>query len=393
MNLLDKLDGIQLYNSNSIEDCLAFKTKSQSSTVMDWLERTLTMFKWNNLPDSMPERELELIHQINGYGIATEYSGEIVALWGSWAPPYDLYYRAKNVLVNNPWAEPAIDKKFEIGKDCVLFRNDPLNRGMLPLFEKYAAMMTEAEVTFIRALINFRAMFVFTGDSDADKESAETFMKQIEAGKAGSMVSGGFESEVGANPLLGSASNYITQSIEAQQYILGMLYQKIGIQSTFNMKRERLTDDETQLDTDPLRPLIDAMLEERQNFCKAVNEKYGLNISVEFNSSWSKYNEDELVGDQDEKITEDTEDGQINIEPQTETVAEETDQIGNEETAETDTEEPETDTEDVVDKVEEAIETVIEKAADQIVEGAFDDDEEKEDNDDEDESGNAESDD
>ena len=206
------------------------------------------------------------------------------------------------------------------------------------------------------------------------------------------MVSGGFESEVGANPLLGSASNYITQSIEAQQYILGMLYQKIGIQSTFNMKRERLTDDETQLDTDPLRPLIDAMLEERQNFCKAVNEKYGLNISVEFNSSWSKYNEDELVGDQEE-ITEEPEDGQINLEPQTETVAEEDDQIGNEETTETDTEESETVAEDAVDKVEEAIETIIEKAADQIVEGAFDDDEEKEDNDNEDESGDAESDD
>lgn len=266
------------------------KDSSQKDFVMDYLNRTLTMFNYKKLPDTIPEVDLELILQLQGYGIITEHKGDLVALWGGFAPPCDIYYRPENVLVNNPWAK--INKTYRVkdNTDAVLIRNDPLQRGLLPIFNRYGTLMTEAQITYLRALINFRAMFVFTGDDDADKKSAEIFLQKIEAGEGGTMVTGGFENGIQAQPLLAQASNYITQAIEAQQYVLGMLYQQIGIQSTFNMKRERQTENETNLDTDPLRPLIDAMLEERQKALEAVNEKYGTDITVEFNGIWSKYN-------------------------------------------------------------------------------------------------------
>lgn len=266
------------------------KNQSQRDFVMDYLNRTLTMFSYKGLPDTIPEVDLELILQLQGYGIITEHKGDLVALWGGFAPPCDIYYRPENVIVNNPWAK--INKTYIVkdNTDAVLIRNDPLQRGLLPIFNRYGTLMTEAQITYLRALVNFRAMFVFTGDDDADKKSAEIFLQKIEAGEGGTMVTGGFENGIQAQPLLAQASNYITQAIEAQQYVLGMLYQQIGIQSTFNMKRERQTENETNLDTDPLRPLIDAMLEERQRALKAVNEKYGTNINVEFNGIWSKYN-------------------------------------------------------------------------------------------------------
>lgn len=266
------------------------KDISQRDFVQDYLNRTLTMFSYKGLPDSIPEVDLELILQLQGYGIITEHEGELVALWGGFAPPCDIYYRPENVLVNNPWAKINKTYKVKNNTDAVLIRNDPLQRGLLPIFNRYGSLMTEAQITYLRALINFRAMFVFTGDDDADKKSAEIFLQKIEAGEGGTMVTGGFENGIQAQPLLAQASNYITQAIEAQQYVLGMLYQQIGIQSTFNMKRERQTENETNLDTDPLRPLIDAMLEERQRALEAVNEKYGTNITVEFNGLWSKYN-------------------------------------------------------------------------------------------------------
>ena len=188
--------------------------------ISDMVNRTLTMFRYKKLPESIPERELELILQLQGYGIITEYENELVALWGSFAPPNDLYYRPKNVLVVNPWAN--INHSYEIYRDneAVLVRNDPLNRGLLPIFRHYGTMMTEAELTFYRALINFRAMFVFTGDDDADKKTADIFMEKIEKGESGVMVTGGYDKQVGAQPLLGAAGNYIIQAIEAQQYVL-----------------------------------------------------------------------------------------------------------------------------------------------------------------------------
>ena len=293
------------------------KEIAQRDFVMDYLNRTLTMFEYKDLPETIPERDLELILQMHGYGIITEHNGDLVALWGGFAPPQDIYYNPENVLVNNPWANINRTYKIKDNAEAVLIRNDPLNRGLMPIFNRYGTLMTEAQITYLRALINFRAMFVFTGDDDADKKSAEIFLKKIEAGEGGTMVTGGFENGIQAQPLLTQASNYITQSIEAQQYILGMLYQQIGIQATFNMKRERQTENETNLDTDPLRPLIDAMLEERQKALKAVNEKYGTNIDVAFKGIWSKYNE------QVNPTTDDAEAIEINTESfEDDTVAE-----------------------------------------------------------------------
>lgn len=346
------------------------KDNSVKDNVMDFLNRTLTMFSWKGLPDSLPERELELIAQCHGYGIVTKHEGELVGLWGTFAPPYDVYYRAKNVLVCNPWAN--INRTYEIDKECVLLRNDPLTRGMLPLLERYSTLMTEAEITFVRALINFRAMFVFTGDEDADEKSAEIFLEKIEKGESGVMVTGGFERDVTAQPLLTNASNYITQAIEAQQYVLGMLYQKIGLRSTFNMKRERLTEEESNLDTDPLRPLIDAMLEERQLFAEKVNKMFGTDISVEFNSSWAQYNDKKEVVNEDgevvevssEETTEGTTDEVQPEEPTTEEVPEETAEEVAEETTEESPEETTEVLEDIKDALEDIAEAIEEKGED-----------------------------
>lgn len=44
------------------------------------LNRTLSMFNYSNLPDTIPEIELEKILQLHGYGIVTEHKGDLVAL-------------------------------------------------------------------------------------------------------------------------------------------------------------------------------------------------------------------------------------------------------------------------------------------------------------------------
>ena len=68
------------------------------------LNKTLTMFKYHNLPESHPGRELELLLQSNGKCIVTEWDGQIIALDGNDAPPNDAYYRPTHFIVANPWA-------------------------------------------------------------------------------------------------------------------------------------------------------------------------------------------------------------------------------------------------------------------------------------------------
>lgn len=307
-------EAISIYDFNDKDRCI-------NEFEDNMLNRTLTMFTYHGLPDSLPEDDLELIIQCKGYGIVTEHSGDLVALWGGFAPPYNVYYKPTRVLVVNPWAD--INKEYTIGKDCVLIKNDPLCRGLIPIMNKYGSFQTEVDITLRLALINLRAIYGITANTDDEYESAKEFLKDIEDGKQGVMMQEEMGDKISTQPFSNATNGYLTQIIEAEQYIKGSFFQEIGLQATFNMKRERLSEAESGMDEDCLRPLIDSMLEERKKAVEKINAMYGTNISVEFNSSWSKYNGDntnsdsvtdkldsevgdEHSGDIDEVITEET---------------------------------------------------------------------------------------
>lgn len=267
------------------------------------LNRTLRMFKYKNLPDTLPEEELERILQLHGYGIITKEGDDLIALWGGYAPPLNTYYRHTKMIVANPWAN--INKTYTFNEDCILIRNDPLSKGLLPIFKRYGTLLTEADITMYLAMINLRTIYSIVTGSDAEAESARIFLQQVEEGKQGVLLEDMFSEGIRPTPM-GGQSGYITQVIELEQYIKGSFFNDVGLNANFNMKRERLTSSETELNEDGLRPLIDTMLEERKKAIEKVNAMYGTNIEVEFDSAWSQYNPQEQMVVDGEVVNEET---------------------------------------------------------------------------------------
>lgn len=70
-------------------------------------------------------------------------------------------------------------------------------------------------------------------------------------------------------------------------------FNELGLNANYNMKRESINSNESQLNDDMLLPLIDDMLQCRQSFCDKINNMFGTNITVSFGSSW-KDNMEEL---------------------------------------------------------------------------------------------------
>src|SRR5699024_3264973 len=70
------------------------------------------------------------------------------------------------------------------------------------------------------------------------------------------------------------------------QYLKGSMYNEIGLNANFNMKRERLNTSEIEMNSEALYPIVDNMLYNRRLTIDAINDKFGTNIEVEFNSSW-----------------------------------------------------------------------------------------------------------
>lgn len=274
------------------------------------LNKSLNMFEWHGLPDSIPERELERILQTSGYSGFAEVNGELYALWGGLGGVQDAYYRPTLMTVANPALD--LSKEYKLGEDMVLMRNDDTMQGITPIYAKYGTLMNENELTLYISLINKRAETIISVSDDNTAESAKQYLKNLEEGNLGYITESKLFDSLTVNSAKNNSSNNLNELIELQQYLKANLYNEIGLNANYNMKRERLNTSEVEMNSEALYPLVDNMLYNRRLAVEEINEKFGTNISVEFNSSWDYRLGDkkrtgetplDFVGDEDDDIT------------------------------------------------------------------------------------------
>ena len=249
------------------------------------MNRTQSMFKWEGLPDSIPQRMIELYLQINGNVCFYQYEGTLYVFRGGLGGVPDVYYMPTIYTVANPAL--GITKNLKIGEECVVIPNDTLYIGLMPMFEKYATLMAENELSINIAAINSRIIDLISAPDDRTKLSAEKFLDDVRKGKLGVISSNEFFEGLKAQPYGSSGNtNTITNLIELEQYLKASWYNELGLNANYNMKRESLNTEESQLNHDSLLPLIDDMLRSRQEGAERVNEMFGTEITVDYNSAW-----------------------------------------------------------------------------------------------------------
>lgn len=280
--------------TNRISLAKQYDFRDKEWTVADnvtyMLMKTLSMFKWSGLPDTIPQRTLELYLQLNGHTGFYKYEDNLYVLQGGLGGVPDPNYMPTIYTVANPALK--LDKDLKINEDCIIMSNDDMYYGLYPLMCKYGTGLAENELSlFIGSILSRIPSLISAGD-DTAYESAKKFLKDIEDGKLGAIAENEFLEGVKVQPA-GSASNRnITQLIEYEQYLRAGFFNEIGLNANYNMKRESINSNESQLNDDMLYPMIDNMLKCRKEGIERVNTMFGTDISVEFNSSW-KDNADE----------------------------------------------------------------------------------------------------
>lgn len=246
--------------------------------------RTQSMFVYDGLPDTIPVQWLESYLQRNGSCIIAEHNGKLYALLGNAGGEYNEYYQPTKYVVANPWLK--LSKEFKIGEDCVYCRNDYDATGLTPLISRYCGLMTENLITVRLADVNMRMMNLLSAADDDTVLSTKQYLNDLEVGKLGVIAEDGFFDGIKLQGSSTGRNDYMVQFIELQQYLKGSLYNELGINANFNMKREAINGEEAALNDDALMPLIDDMLKQRRIMCDELNEMFGLNISVDYGSSW-----------------------------------------------------------------------------------------------------------
>lgn len=279
------------------------------------LDRTNQMFEYENLPDTIPAYMLELYLQIFGYAAFvkidegktidgfshTETPAGIYIFFGGIGGERDIYYRPTLFIAANPRLKSSVNctivyEKYQIQTSknpCVVMRNDTNYMGLIPLYSRYASEMVENDISIRSAQINARAQVGINASTEKDKEAARKYLDDLEAGKLGVIAGAAFLDGISTSNLSTQSSNTIIQLIELQQYLKASWYNELGLNVNFNMKREYMSEEEIAVNTDILLPLVDDMLNCRQQAVDLLNEMFDLNIKVRKNSAWTNKEREE----------------------------------------------------------------------------------------------------
>lgn len=260
------------------------KATNVNNYVKYMLNRSLAMFKYHNLPDTIPQEELEKMLQCAGGCVWYKHENDLYVFNATLGGEGDVYNRPTKAVISNPALK--LTTECIIDEDCVFMQNDSMYMGLVPMYQKYCTILNETDITMILATINKRIQMLLSANDDNTVASAKKFIENIENGKLGVIAESKLFDSLKTNTVATSNTNSLQDIYQLQQYVKASMYNEIGLGANWNSKKERLAVAEVETNSDNLYPLVDDMLNNRRKALEKINEMFGTDIQVEFNSSW-----------------------------------------------------------------------------------------------------------
>ena len=240
------------------------------------------------LPETMPERVVKDM-LFAGWMIMTDKCpGGINCFRGGLGGELDEHNEPTIITVANPYLR--WDATLKIGEDCVLINGDSARQGIWKTLQDYCMMLAINEVSMMSTGVLSRMQLLPTETNDAGKKSWEMFTDRLWNGELATVRSvkniATAQDGLTPIPLEKSGKGSIIDYIEYHQYLLGLLNHAIGVQSSYNMKRESINEAEAGLSEASLLPFTDDMFAQWQLGFDEANAKYGTNIEVVPTSAW-----------------------------------------------------------------------------------------------------------
>ena len=268
------------------------KDKAVNHYINKVLNITCAMFEYSGLPDTLPPFELEKLLQTNGVVGVARHNGNLYAFQGALGGICDAYNNPQNFIVNNSWLK--VNKTYTVDKDVSIIKNTPYISTLTDIIGKYAVLLTDADITLNMCSILSRITMLISASDDKTQTSAQLFLDKILKGDFSIIGENSFFKGVTLQTPPTASNTQMAQLMELIQYYKASMYNELGVNANFNMKRERLNTQEVSANTDVLLPFVDSMLKCRVAGITKVNEMFGTNITVELGSVWKLSRENYL---------------------------------------------------------------------------------------------------
>ena len=267
-------------------------------------DKTLSMFEWEGLPESLPGVELEKLLQLNGFAVIAKYQGDLYAFDAGFKGQ-NAYNRPTHAIISNPALN--FNATLELDKDCVLIKNDDMQQGLTKVYDKYGQLLIENEITMLINDYNKRIPFTISASDDSTIASAKSYLQKIIEGSIGVIGENKLFKSLNINQASTTSVTDFADLYGYQQFLTAELNNLIGLATNNNMKRERLTTNEIEVNKNASYPFTDNMLKNRKTAVDKINKLFDTDIKVEYSSIWGSTNEGIDITNNNGSVTESTE--------------------------------------------------------------------------------------
>lgn len=272
-----------------------------------------SLFQWENLPNSFDVNFLNAELIVHGrIGIIIK-SGRLYTVRGDVGGEVNEYYKPTQYIYANPVlgsGSPFIGRDIAV---IFLTSEDTAPNiyvgGLSALIESTASLLADNELSLSVAQKNTRLMLLADADNEATRNSAEQTLKAMYNGEPYKVVNRRMTDTFNVNPLVTiRPAESMRQLIENRQYIWSCFLQELGINSNFNLKRERLTTSEVDLNSECLDTLIDDIERTVLQGVEMTNTLYGTNIQFKIRRYGEEQTNDDNTETAEEVVTSQQED-------------------------------------------------------------------------------------
>lgn len=247
------------------------------------LERALRLFNIENLPESIPYKEVETRLLLFGVcGFTEAKKNELIAvtpnLFGT------TYYFDEFTEFTFTTANGITNKvSCRIGVDGEIINNNSLRQGIWHLIHRYALMLAHVEISFITTLVNSRDDLGAIVKDSQGKQSMDAYYKNKYNGKPYSIMDSNYMNSIEFKGMGQKPTTDIKTLWDTRKEILHNFYEDIGVKSHNESKRANLTIEEVNANDSLILLNIDDMLAERQKGIDRVNKLFGTNMKYSKN--------------------------------------------------------------------------------------------------------------
>lgn len=243
-------------------------------------------FVWDGLPETVDERYLERVLHRHGLAVFFEdpHLHAFFALHANGTGDVDVYGNPKTFRVTgNRYINREVSSK-----DCVPIWTNRNRVNDQWVVNYYAAALAEAAETIRVNSLNSRSPMILAL-SQEQKLAGENFYRQVAEGQPviftvkDEMGRGLAESVQALDNRL--SPNAISDAIRVKKEIWDDAMLALGIQCAPPDKKERLVDDEVEAIQGQTAAFRGVAIGARQEAADAINERYGLNVSVHWRHS------------------------------------------------------------------------------------------------------------